>query len=49
MKTAALILTIAAALSGCGSSDPSTWPPSPPVRSYEAHKPWGDNWHRETR
>jgi hypothetical protein len=50
MKTTMKILTVLTGLTlltGCPSSDPKNWAPSPKVESYEAHKPWGDNWHRE--
>lgn len=51
MKTIAhLILLVAAALCAAACAPvPAHWPPSPPVRSYEAHKPWGNNWHRDVR
>lgn len=51
MKTPLILAAILAALvlPSCNQRVPAHWPPSPPVKTYEAHKPWGDNWTRETR
>ena len=38
---------LALLLPSCNQRIPAHWPPSPPVTTYQAHKPWGPNWHRD--